>query len=83
MDTARTQVTLPAKLLREIDSLVGKKGRSAFFTEVAIEALRARHSNGNATLASEDEKDIAAARKSLRSRTRIPWSAVKAKRRTG
>ncbi|MBZ5602357.1 MAG: type II toxin-antitoxin system HicB family antitoxin [Acidobacteriia bacterium] len=76
MDRTRTQLTIPVRLLREIDALVGKNGRSAFFTEIAQKALERRKS-------SEDEFDVITARKSLASKTRIPWSVVKQKRKTG
>lgn len=37
MAMARTNVTIPAELLREVDELAGPRGRSAFVAE-AIEA---------------------------------------------
>jgi hypothetical protein len=42
MATTRTHVLLPTEVLREIDALVGQRGRSAFFTEVAQQELRRR-----------------------------------------
>jgi hypothetical protein len=42
MDIARTHVVMPVRLLREIDALVGRRGRSAFLTEIAEEALKRR-----------------------------------------
>ena len=42
MGDTRTHVILPAGVLREIDALVGKRGRSAFLAEVAEEAIKRR-----------------------------------------
>ncbi|HWZ34091.1 MAG TPA: hypothetical protein VNX18_22285 [Bryobacteraceae bacterium] len=42
MDHARTHVVIPTDLLREIDALVGRRGRSAFITEVTAEAVKRR-----------------------------------------
>ena len=36
----RTHVTLPAELVADIDRLVGKRGRSAFLTEVAQQEIQ-------------------------------------------
>ena len=39
----RTHVVVPSELVRSVDSLVGKRGRSRFFTEAVAEKLaRAR-----------------------------------------
>jgi len=42
MATTRTHIILPAEVLREIDALVGQRGRSAFLTEVALQEVRRR-----------------------------------------
>ena len=42
MATTRTHVILPAEVLREIDALVGQRGRSAFLAEVAAQEVRRR-----------------------------------------
>jgi len=38
----RTHILLPQDLLREIDAIVGKRGRSSFLVETAREAVRRR-----------------------------------------
>lgn len=40
--TRRAHVVLPEDLIREIDSLVGSRGRSSFLVETAREAIRRR-----------------------------------------
>ena len=42
MVTTRTHVILPAEILGEIDALVGKRGRSAFLTEIARREVQKR-----------------------------------------
>ena len=42
MATARTHVVLPENLIKGIDALVGKRGRSAFLAEVAEQELKRR-----------------------------------------
>ena len=42
MATTRTHVILPAAVLREIDALVGQRGRSAFLAEIAQQEVRRR-----------------------------------------
>jgi hypothetical protein len=42
-ETVRTHLVLPRKLLKDIDSLVGARGRSAFLTEVANAEVRKRN----------------------------------------
>ena len=42
MGTQRTHVVLPEEVVAEIDSLVGRRGRSAFLTEIATAELRRR-----------------------------------------
>jgi hypothetical protein len=42
MKTKRAHVLLPHDLVREIDSIVGPRGRSAFLVETAREAVRRR-----------------------------------------
>ena len=40
MKTKRAHVFLPTDLIREIDAIVGPRGRSAFLVETAREAVR-------------------------------------------
>jgi hypothetical protein len=40
MKTKRAHVLLPMDLVREIDTIVGPRGRSAFLVETAREAIR-------------------------------------------
>ena len=40
--TKRAHILLPEDLVREIDSLAGRRGRSAFLVETAREAVRRR-----------------------------------------
>jgi metal-responsive CopG/Arc/MetJ family transcriptional regulator len=40
--TRRAHVILPEDLVREIDSIVGSRGRSSFLVETAREAIRRR-----------------------------------------
>jgi Arc/MetJ-type ribon-helix-helix transcriptional regulator len=42
MASRRVQITLPDELVKEIDSLVGSRGSSAFFAETARAELRRR-----------------------------------------
>jgi len=42
MKSKRAHVLLPQDLVREIDALVGPRGRSAFLVETAREAVRRR-----------------------------------------
>jgi hypothetical protein len=42
MATQRTHIVLPAELIKEIDALVGPRGRSAFIAETARKELRKR-----------------------------------------
>jgi hypothetical protein len=42
MATVRAHVVLPAKLAKEIDDLVGPRGRSAFLVETAENELKRR-----------------------------------------
>ena len=42
MATTRTHVVMPSELLRGIDALVGKRGRSAFLSELAERELKRR-----------------------------------------
>jgi hypothetical protein len=42
MKTKRAHVLLPYDLIREIDAIVGPRGRSAFLVETAQEAVRRR-----------------------------------------
>jgi hypothetical protein len=39
IDTRRTHIVIPRKLVAEIDTLVGKRGRSAFLTGAAEKEL--------------------------------------------
>jgi hypothetical protein len=41
-DTQRAHILIPGDLLEEIDSLVGPRGRSAFFLETARQEVRRR-----------------------------------------
>ena len=41
-ETKRTHITLPCELVKEIDALVGPRGRSAFLVEVARAELKRR-----------------------------------------
>jgi hypothetical protein len=41
-DTVRTHIALPKKLVEDIDRLVGTRGRSAFFIEIASIEVRRR-----------------------------------------
>jgi hypothetical protein len=53
----RTHILLPHDLVREIDAIVGKRGRSSFLVETAREAVRRRkllHFLGNDTPAWND-----------------------------
>jgi len=55
----RTHILLPQDLLREIDAIVGKRGRSSFLVETAREAVRRRkllHFLGNDTPAWNDSQ---------------------------
>lgn len=40
MATTRTHVILPEQVIKEIDALVGKRGRSAFLAEVANKEIK-------------------------------------------
>jgi len=40
--TKRTHIVIPAELASQIDALVGKRGRSRFFTELAEREVRRR-----------------------------------------
>jgi antitoxin component of MazEF toxin-antitoxin module len=40
--TKRTHIVIPAELATQIDALVGKRGRSRFFTELAEREVRRR-----------------------------------------
>ena len=42
MSTQRAHILIPADLLREIDAIVGPRGRSAFLLETAREEVRRR-----------------------------------------
>jgi hypothetical protein len=42
MKTKRAHILLPNDLVREIDAIVGPRGRSAFLVETAREAVRRR-----------------------------------------
>jgi Arc/MetJ-type ribon-helix-helix transcriptional regulator len=42
MGSTRTHVVLPEELIREIDALVGKRGRSEFLAEVATREVKRR-----------------------------------------
>lgn len=42
MATVRTHVVLPEQLIKDIDALVGKRGRSEFLAEVAAREVKKR-----------------------------------------
>jgi hypothetical protein len=42
MATTRTHIVLPAELAKEIDELVGPRGRSAFIAEIAAAEVKKR-----------------------------------------
>lgn len=42
MATTRTHVVLPEQLVKDIDALVGKRGRSEFIAEVAAREVKKR-----------------------------------------
>jgi hypothetical protein len=42
MSNTRTHVVLPEELVRDIDALVGKRGRSEFLTEIATQEVKRR-----------------------------------------
>lgn len=42
MATVRTHVVLPEQLVKDIDALVGKRGRSEFLAEVATHEVKKR-----------------------------------------
>jgi metal-responsive CopG/Arc/MetJ family transcriptional regulator len=42
MGSHRTHVILPEELIKQIDALVGKRGRSAFLTEIAQQEIKRR-----------------------------------------
>lgn len=42
MATIRTHVVLPEQLIKDIDALVGKRGRSEFLAEVAAREVKRR-----------------------------------------
>ena len=42
MKTKRAHILLPADLVKEIDAIVGPRGRSAFLVETAREAVKRR-----------------------------------------
>ncbi|MEP6961954.1 MAG: hypothetical protein ABI995_07745 [Acidobacteriota bacterium] len=48
MPTKSIHVALPNDLLRDIEKLVGKRGRSAFLTEVVRQELKRRNEEGAA-----------------------------------
>ena len=81
MEMTRTQITLPNRLLRQIDALVGKSGRSAFITEITQCALRNR--KDRLSLLEADLRDTRAAQKALKSPVRIPWKLAKQNRKSG
>ncbi len=60
MKTRRAHIWLPDDLLREIDGIVGSRGRSAFLVETAREAVKRRKllaflESGEAETAWKDE----------------------------
>ncbi len=64
MSTVRAHIVLPARLVEEIDALVGPRGRSAFLVETAEKELRRRRllkflENEQPAWKEEDHPDIA------------------------
>lgn len=64
MATLRTHIILPAKLAKEIDELVGPRGRSAFFVELAENEVRKQRllaflDRGEPAWREEDHPEIA------------------------
>jgi hypothetical protein len=64
MATVRAHVVLPAKLAKEIDALVGPRGRSAFLVETAEKELKRRRlleilESGEPIWREEEHPDIA------------------------
>jgi len=39
MEAKRTHIVIPAQLVAQIDTLVGRRGRSAFLTQAAVKEL--------------------------------------------
>jgi len=59
MSSHRTHVILPEELVKQIDALVGKRGRSAFLAEVAQrEIIRLRQMRMLGELASRPPADL-------------------------
>jgi len=59
MSSHRTHVVLPDELIKQIDELVGKRGRSAFLAEVAErEIIRLRQQRFFKELASLPPEDL-------------------------
>jgi len=61
--TQRAHILIPSDLLREIDALVGPRGRSAFLLETAKQEVRRRKllrflESGHATWKSEDHPEL-------------------------
>jgi hypothetical protein len=64
MKTRRAHIWLPDDLLREIDGIVGSRGRSAFLVETAREAVKRRKllaflESGEAAWKDEDHPELA------------------------
>lgn len=55
--TTRAHVVLPVDLVAAIDELVGKRGRSAFLTDVAREEIQRRQQRGALRAAAGAWKD--------------------------
>jgi hypothetical protein len=63
MKSKRAHILLPHDLVKEIDSIVGPRGRSAFLVETALEAVRRRKllrflENGEAGWKAEDHPEL-------------------------
>lgn len=59
MSSHRTHVVLPEELIKQIDALVGKRGRSAFLAEVAQrEVIRLRQMKMLETLGARSPADL-------------------------
>ena len=77
MATQRTHIVLPAELLKEIDELVGPRGRSAFIAETVKAELRKRWwlnylDHGEPIMKDEDHPEFANGTKAYLDELRRP-----------
>ena len=78
MATQRTHIVLPAELLKEIDELVGPRGRSAFIAETVKAELRKRWwlnylDHGEPIMKDEDHPEFGNGTKAYLDELRRPW----------